>query len=413
MLARRLFVLIGFVLSSFLIGCTVGGKRNIKSFGRTYDYLQDPERRKKETGDSLLIIEDADFSGVDFKGLVWKNIQFKNCSFRGGYETKLDRLETTTFDDCEFVGVHSFGDMVDVTFRRCKLSGETYVMGHSDSKRLLFDGCSFVGADSNRNRWGAVGGYGEAQFVRCKAKWFDVSGQIKLGIHDCEFEDVSSKHDPREVGGRVAPVLLENCKLRGKFDLSGNGCEYQSLTIRDTVLEHLDLSGATVKGDVLMERVRGGYVNAYVKQAKSLTVRNSQLYGSDGKFFEAYAGGIETVEIDTVIFGGGAGQEPVKIAGGTGADPNNIRPRVNSRIVIAKSTIPTLSTHHVNTTLYRLQGNEIGALDLINSRIDQLELTGNTINRLVDLSNTQVKQSKLQSFVRGQLKLDGSNVRPN
>lgn len=84
MLARRLFVLNGFVLSSFLIGCTVGGKRNIKSFGRTYDFLQDPERRKKETGDSLLIIEDADFSGVDFKGLVWKNIQFKNCSFRGG-----------------------------------------------------------------------------------------------------------------------------------------------------------------------------------------------------------------------------------------------------------------------------------------------------------------------------------------
>jgi len=114
-----------------------------------------------------------------------------------------------------------------------------------------------------------------------------------------------------------------------------------------------------------------------------------------------------------VTFGGGAGQEPVTVAGGFSLKSADRISTVNKSVRILKSNVPLLDSSYLNTPVLALLSNEIGALDLSNSRIDQLELTANTINRVVDLSNTRVKESRLQSFARGQLKLDGSNVRPN
>ncbi|MDM0007060.1 hypothetical protein QTI19_19915 [Variovorax sp. J22R203] len=53
------------------------------------------------------------------------------------------------------------------------------------------------------------------------------------------------------------------------------------------------------------------------------------------------------------------------------------------------------------------------SLDLSHSRIAKLELTGNSIARSVDLTRTQVEQSKLQPFAKGQVKLEGSNIKPD
>ncbi|MDM0099188.1 hypothetical protein QTI51_18035 [Variovorax sp. J22G73] len=69
--------------------------------------------------------------------------------------------------------------------------------------------------------------------------------------------------------------------------------------------------------------------------------------------------------------------------------------------------------HHVNTTVLQLKECEMDSLDLSHSRIAKLELTGNSIARSVDLTRTQVEQSKLQPFAKGQVKLEGSNIKPD
>jgi uncharacterized protein YjbI with pentapeptide repeats len=258
-----------------------------------------------------------------------------------------------------------------------------------------------------------VGSRGDATFVKCKVKWFSLAGYKKIALQDCEIEDTRAWTDSKANSGTAyasSTVLVERSKLHGLFDV--RAADLQSLTIRDTVIDGmLDLSNATVKGDILIERVRGGAINAYVTEARSMTLRDSQIYGSGGQVFEAYAGGIRAIEIDSVIFGGDSSAEFIVVAGGTGPDLSNVRTRVNDRIVIRKSKVPRLRTRHVHTTLLQLQGCELGQVDLSNSRIDKLELTGNTISNGVDFSNTRAKESRVQALAKGQAKLDGSNIK--
>lgn len=329
-----------------------------------------------------------------------------------GYETKLEGLEKSVFENCKFVGIHDFGNMVDVTLRRCAFGGEANVMGDPGSKRLVFEECNFVGTNSNRNHWGAVGGYGEAAFVRCKGKWFDFSGHTKLTIIDCEFESVSSKHDPREVGGVLAPMLIERSKLRGTFDMIVTRIE--SLTIRDTQIDVIDMNNATVKGDILMERVKGGYIRVAVKNdAGNFSLKDSQLYGGSSNVNETnyvYAGGFKNVLIENCAFSSGSLDQTI-IAGGFDPDIKNPPSVLTQNYVIRKSKFPIFDASFLNAEHVVLQGNEIGALNLSSSRIGQLEVTGNTIARSVDFSNTQVKEGKVQSLARGQAKLEGSNIK--
>lgn len=85
----------------------------------------------------------------------------------------------------------------------------------------------------------------------------------------------------------------------------------------------------------------------------------------------------------------------------------------NKSAVIRGCTLPVVDASWMETQQLRLEGNTVGSLDLSNSRIGTLELTGNTIARTVDFSNTQVKDCKVQSLAKGQAKLDGSNVKVN
>ncbi|WP_447771059.1 hypothetical protein [Variovorax boronicumulans] len=378
-------------------------KPNIKNFSRIYRYLQDPDLRTRETGDALLTIEGAEFSGLNLQGLVWRHVKFVNCDFAGAYEIKLDRLERSAFENCKFVGIHGFGDMVDVTLHRCAFGGETYVMGYSDSSRLVFDECNFVGTDSNRNHWGAVGGYGEAEFVRCKGKWFDLSGFTKLTIRDCEFETVSSKHDPREVANVHAPVLIERSKLRGTFNMVASSI--QSLIIRDTVIDMLDLTGATIKEELLMERVRGGTVEAIVKGAKRLAVQDSQFTPptSGGKFvFSLASNDAQEVLIEnTSILGDNI---LVDIGGG---------PHTES-LVFRKSKFPRLDLQYAHAKHLLLENFEANSVRLNDARIGKLELSSAVFALTLDLSNTQVHEFKKTGGTNlkklGGLKLDGSNI---
>ncbi|BEP65528.1 MULTISPECIES: hypothetical protein [unclassified Variovorax] len=382
----------------------MSSKPNIKNFSRIYRYLQDPALRTRETGDTLLTIEGAEFSGLNLQGLVWRHVKFVNCDFAGAYEIKLDRLEKSTFENCKFVGIHGFGDMVDVTLHRCAFGGETYVMGYSDSKRLVFDGCDFVGTDSNRNHWGAVGGYGEAEFVRCKGKWFDLSGLTKLMIRDCEFEAVSSKHDPREVANVHAPVLIERSKLRGTFNMVASSI--QSLIIRDTVIDTLDLTGATIKEGLSMERVRGGTVEAIVKGAKRLAVRDSQFTPPAlvGKFaFTLASNDAQEVLIEnTSILGDNI---LVDIGGG---------PHTES-LVFRKSKFTRLDLQYAHAAHLLMEEFEANSVRLNDARIGKLELSSAAFALTLDLSNTQVHEFKKTGGTDlkklSGLKLDGSNIK--
>lgn len=397
-------------LSSYAKGSM--NKTNIKSFDKIYRHLQDPALRASDIGDSVLVVDSAEFSGVDFSDLIWRNIRFVNCDFIGAYEIKLERLERALFEDCRFSGIHSFGDMVDVRFSRCLARGRTFLQGQSESKNLVFENCSFVGKSSEPNEWGSIGSYAQATFMACEAKWFNLRGHSKLDLVECTIVDVNAV-PWHEHGG--SHVLIDKCKLRGTFDLSGEGSLLLSLTVRDTVLERLDLRNATVTGAVIMERIKGGYINAYVKQAESLHIRNSQVLGNRKEIFEAYAGGIQSIEIDTVVFGGDLSSDPVTIAGGFSLKSADRISNVSRSIDIRNSTIPTLDASYLHTKRLSLKDNEIVRADISNSRIAELEISGTSITGKLDAHGTQATRQKVDlgagsTFGRVD-QLDDSNIK--
>ncbi|MBN8749879.1 MAG: hypothetical protein J0I65_20515, partial [Variovorax sp.] len=81
------------------------------------------------------------------------------------------------------------------------------------------------------------------------------------------------------------------------------------------------------------------------------------------------------------------------------------------KTIIRNSKLPRIDASWLETQHLQLQGNEIGSLDLSNSRISQLEISGNTIGRSVDFSHTQVKQANVQVLAKDQAKLEGSNIK--
>ncbi|VTY21035.1 Pentapeptide repeats (9 copies) [Xylophilus ampelinus] len=379
-------------------------KPNIKTFGKKYSYLKDPELRRREIGDKVLVIEGAEFSGVDFQYLTWENIRFVDCDFAGGYEIKLKALSNANFENCELAGIFSFGVLSKVRFFKC-LSGFNSNWG-GDGGSVVFEECQFIGNDPNRNHQGAIGNYGQASFINCRAKWFKLTADSGMTARGCEFEDVAFSPDS-------GPVLIENCKLRGTFDMVP--ASLQSLTIRDTQIDLLDLTGATVKEDVVMERIKGGALKVGVRGARSLTLRDSQIYGPADNFnprvFSMAADSADELLIDNVQFASGL-QDVVKI-GNTGPLSESQWSAVPQAVktIIRNSKLPRIDASWLETQHLQLQGNEIGSLDLSNSRISQLEISGNTIGRSVDFSHTQVKQANVQVLAKDQAKLEGSNIK--
>jgi uncharacterized protein YjbI with pentapeptide repeats len=388
-------------LALLLTGCNMNTKANIKSFGKTFQYLDDPDVRRKETGDALLTVKGALFSGVNFQGQTWRNVKFVDCDFAGGYEIKLEAMENCLFENCKIVGIHDFGAMNKVRFHQCQSGGASIWGGNTDSKDVMFDGCQFIGADSNRNHQGAIGTYGEAAFLNCKIKWFDIVGDTGLVVTDCELEDVSY-HPNVDRGG--AHALIERSKLRGTFNMVP--ARLRSLTIRDTVIDGtLDLSNATVKGDILIERVRGGSVKAIVRGAQRLVVKSSRFTPSVGVGFEFKLASNDAREVlieDTSILG-------ENLVADIGGGPQTLS------TIFRNTQITELDLQYVHTAYLLLQGLQADRVLLSDARIGQLEFSMANFARSLDLSGTQVKSFKqtggtaLRKF--GGLKIDGSNIK--
>ena len=348
-------------------------KRNIRTFGKTFDFLKNPELRQKETGDVLLVVENAEFSGEQFEKMAWKNILFKNCDFVGGYEIGPERSIDVRYEDCRFSGILSFGMATNLSFLRCIWAGASVMFAEKNSKNVLFETCMFVGTSDDPNRQGTVGSEGEARYVNCSAKWFSWAGDASLSINDCECEGLSIHTDSAANSGHDhlnAVVTIESSRLRGQFDMGAS--DLQSLTVLDTTMEHLDLRNATIQGDVVIERVKAGHIDANVKKARSLRIRNSQILGNGKQIFDTYAGAIRFIEVDSVIFGGDLHSEPVTIAGGFSLKSADRISNVNESITITNSTIPSLDAAYLNTRQLVLKNSNLLRVDISNGRIADL-----------------------------------------
>ncbi|BEP69657.1 hypothetical protein GmRootV35_41710 [Variovorax sp. V35] len=395
-------------------------KKNIREFGKIFQYLKDPELRKKEVGDALLTIEDAEISGESFQYVDWNHILFKNCDFVGAYQIKIGNSTDVRYEDCRFSGIFGYGKTNRVHFLRCAWTDGSIGYAGEKSTALVFESCRFVGTNPDRNHWGGVGSDGEAEFIGCTAKYFVVEGHAKLTLRQCEFEDMKCTPRSKESGGVFADVLIEGCKLRGDFSMVP--ADFQSLTIRDTLIEGtFNMTSATVNGDILMERVTAGVILGYVKKAKSLTVRDSKITGNGMDVFEAFAGGIRTIAIEGTIFGvgsirGGNGTDGVTIAGGFSLKDPTRTSNVSQSILIRDSKIPQLQSQHLNTKNLVLRKVEIGEADFTNTRAEVLELDDVSFTKSVNMSGAQIKELKqsgttdLKRLGRG-LKLEGSNIK--
>ncbi|WP_304306026.1 hypothetical protein [Pseudacidovorax intermedius] len=389
-------------------------KKRIDKFGKTFEYLKDPETREREMGQSLLTVDGAIFQGIPFEDMDWKNIVFKNCDFFGNYDIGPNTQNNVRYEDCRFSGILSFGKTHNVRFLRCAWVGAPVMFAEKGSTDTVFESCTFAGKSPNPNQQGGVGSHGDAEFIDCYAKWFSLVGDASLTLRKCECEGASIETDSEANSGDdflSSKVVIQQSKLRGYFDMRATSLH--SLSIQDTVIERFDISRSTVKQSVVIERVKGGYLNMYPQHADSLAVRNSQLYGNDNKIFSAYAGSFRTIEIDNVTFGGGTNYPPVVVAGGFSKISESRISHVSENIRIKNSRIPYLASDYLNTPFFQIVNCEIDDLDLSNGRVENLEIQGNLIRRGVNFSNTQVKQSRIQPLTKAQVKLDGSNIRLN
>ena len=407
-------IALGYAWTTSLTGYNVSTKKHIRSFAKIFTCLKDPEFRKKEIGDSLLIVEGAEFSGERFDGMEWRNVVFKNCDFIGAYDIGPKTAIDLRYEDCNFTGILSFGVTSNVRFFRCQWKGAPVMFAEKGSTNTWFEACTFEGASSDPNQQGTVGSEGEAHFVKCKAKWINWTGDSVLSIQDCECEDISIHTDSSAnsgVGYLSSAFVIERSKLRGTFGMAA--CHLESLTVRDTVMDNLDLTNATIKGDVVIERVKGGAMQIGIKEgAGSFTLKDSQVYGNGDAICYIYAGAFKSVLVERSIFGGDV-TKPTVIGGGFDPDIKSAQPTATQSFVLRGNKVPFLRSGYLNAGHVVIEGNSIDSLDLQQSRVDELEIANNTITRSVNFTGTQAKKSKVQTLVNGQADLAGSNIKMN
>ena len=388
-------------------------KRNISGFGKTFEYLKDPAKRAKETGNAPLVVQDAEIGGVSLQYLDWRNITFKNCDFVGAYQIKMQSMVDVRFEGCRFAGIFGFGRCERVRFMQCGWAGNSVSYAGEKSKGVTFEKCTFIGTDSNANHWGGVGSDGEAEFIECVGQWFNVQGHAKLTMRDCEFRDVRSTSAERESGGVFADALIERCKLRGTFEMKT--ADLQSLTIRDTQIDVLDLDSATVKGDILIERVKATSVRAGVMSVRNFTLRDCQLVSSDDTTFLTAVQAAEQLVVDNCSISGGM-LKGASLGAGRPLEDNewSAVPR-NKYTLLRNSKLSYLNAAWFETQRLRIENTSIERADMSNARIGAMEFDRATFTFTLNLSQTQVKEFQQSGGTNlsklGGFKAEGANVK--
>ena len=411
-MTRRHFLQHSAALAGALLsGCDVGGKSHISRLGKTYDYLRDPALRQREQGEAQLVVRGVEFSGIRFQGEEWHNIRFVNCDFVGAYEIHPRLIAQSSFEGCKFAGIFNLGVLRHVRFERCLFDGSSHVGGDMGSEDVTFESCEQMGKNPDANHWGSFGAYGEAAFIKCKAKWTHLNGETKHLIRDCDFEQVACSI--RDDGGG-SEVLIENSRLLGAFNL--RPATLRSLTVRDSTIGTLDFDGATVKGDILIERVKAERLIVDVEEgAGGFTLRDSQITGDGEHVFNTYAGAFRSILVENVSFGA-ALKYPVAIAGGYDLDDKRPQPRTLKSVTYRNVTVPWLKSSWLSTDVLLLENVQVGKVELQEGLIDSLEFNNLQVTKHIDLSKTLVKRFKqtggtdLRQLGSG-LKLEGSNIK--
>ena len=405
---RRRLLLQTFALTPFA-GCSAMKKPNIRS-SSNYKYLLDPGLRTKETGDAPLVFEGYEISGAKFQYLTWRNLRFLNCDFAGNYDLKLTELENSSFENCRILGIHGFGErMRSVHFYRCTSGFNALWVGGPDCKDVLFEECEHVVDNSpDPNHQGRFGTHGEATFINCKAKSCEVLGKSKVVMRGCAFEGVS--YQP---SGDSAIVQIESCNLRGTFDMVP--ASLHSLTIRDTQIDVLDLTGASIKGDVVMEKIKASSLKMGVQEgAQSLRIKDSWITGDGERVCAIYAGAFKHVLVEDVRFGGSV-NEVAGIGGGYRPDDASPQPVLTQSVTFRRVKAPMLRSARLNAAAFTVEDCEIERANFSQGRIDTLTFTRNTFSFTLDLSQTQVKEFKQSGGTDlrklGGFKAEGSNIK--
>ena len=397
-------------------------KTNIRKFGKTFDYLQNPDLRTKEIGEQLMRVNNADISGASFQKIVWRNIEFVNCDFQSGYDIKLSELDNCRFIDCQFQGIINWGAATNTRFVRCKFYGESNIIGSSGTKNLVHEQCEFINPKGGRNHLGAIGAYGEVEFIKCKAEFFDFLGTIQLKLSDCQLKDCTISTDSEANTGpnfKRAEIVINQCMLIGLTDMIN--ADLTNLTILNTQYESIDLTNATFTGDFHMEQCQGGNTKILVKErAQNFTIKNCHMQSNSKEKFRFYiACSAQTAFIDGLKIQNSSEVAEIRFGAQGGIEIENgveviYPPKLAKKITITNTSIPQFNFEYSAANYFLIKDCEFDRANFRKSRYNKLEIINTRISRQIDFTDTKVDEQNIE-FIAGfknRIELtDGSNVR--
>ena len=411
-MSRRYFLksLILPLLSNPLTGCTfMNEKKHINTFGKVFDYLKDPALRVKEVGDQVMEVKGALISGISFQGMVWKNTKFIECDFTEAYQIKLEGLQDILFDGCRFAGIFGFGLAKRVRFNRAEVRAKTYIFTEAGSTNVVLENCDFRSLSDNPDHWGAIAMRGEAKYVNCYAKWFDLVGEERLDIERCKLDTVRIAS-----GDKInPPVTIIDTELLGTTDMVSS--HMSSLTMRNCTVGVLDLKQAHVSGDVLIEKVAGEKLLVGVVTARSMTIRNCKIVPVEGEktAVDLAAMGIEQLRIEGCTFGD-RGELRIDPGVELRDDQWTVGGPKNKLTYITRCTMESLDATWTESQDLRIEQCTISSADFSNSRIGHLQIEGSTISQKLDLRNTRIQTHSIKDLEPSkyrQVLLDGSSIK--
>ncbi len=207
-------------------------------------------------------------------------------------------------------------------------------------------------------------------------------------------------HQRARAGQSSAAAVIENTTLR--TNLFRHNCAFGNtllaLRMRNCDVDRFDLARFIVSTDILMDEVRGGYINAVdVDIGGDLTIRDSSLMGQyEGHAFRACI----NIPVHTLIERTRFGAYPL-ITDLTNwqdphLDPDRNLPIKSRSITVRDSSVPYFKAPWVHTKHLRIERcRDIVELDLSHARVDLLEIVDTRILGTLDLSKAKIGRLRL------------------